>query len=210
MKIELLLNASNYDFNSNSNPTDVENNLKDFCGNICSCLHMTPPELRLYNDADPDGESDPFREPDLYHLSDPLDYPCPFEDDPCAHPLNQVAKYSYFNGVLYVRSDYMREDTLELLQYAVARELTKMWILTNRDKDWYNYPCSEVPESWYLLMIPDAFASVLMTKYHKSKKWDRFGIGELNDSWWNDFSEAIELCEKELKMLEDPDRFYRE
>ena len=90
---------------------------------------MTPPELRLYNDADPDGESDPFREPDLYHLSDPLDYPCPFEDDSCAHSLNQVAKYSYFNGVLYVRSDYMREDTLELLQYAVARELTKMWIL---------------------------------------------------------------------------------
>ena len=35
MKIELLLNVSNYDFNSNSNPTDVENKLKDFCGEIC-------------------------------------------------------------------------------------------------------------------------------------------------------------------------------
>ena len=206
MQIELFLKAPYF----NSDSTEVENHLKDFCSKTCSCLRLTAPELRTYNEADFIGEFDPFSEPNLYHLSDPYDYPCPFEDDPCEHPLDQIAKYSYSEGILYVRWDYLTEENLELLQYTVARELTKMWILTNRDQDWYYYPCSKVPESWYLPMIPDAFASVLMTKNYKSKEWDRFGVCEANDYRWNFFSDAVELCKKELEMLEDPDRFYRE
>lgn len=184
--------------------------LTNFCLAVCAFLKITPPEIRPYHELNSYDRQDPFNEPDFYHLSDPLDVPNPFDDDPCYHPLNHTAKYSYFDNYLYVQSADMLEEVLDLLKYAVARELVKKWILTNRDTDWYHYPCSEVPNSWYLLMIPDAFATVLMTHFNKSEDWDRFNVHEINDSLWNGFSEAIDLCKNEFEMINNPDEFYRE
>ena len=105
----------------------------------------------------------------------------------------------------------MYEDTLEMYQYAIARELTKKWVYQNDQSDWVHYPASDIREDLDKDQIADGFADALMWHFYPSGGWDEYGICDHNQDKYPDrFGEIASMASDELDRILNWNHYYCE
>ena len=123
--------------------------------------------------------------------------------DPSENPSEVAVKYIPETNTLYICSDFITEEHLDAMQYETARELTKMCLYQKDKTGLEKYPESEFKDVADLDRIANAFATVMMTFFHRKDSWywDRHDFAEFNDTMWDDFPDAVKQAKAEVAKL---------
>ena len=134
-----------------------------------------------------------------------------FEIDLSVNLLEAIADYDPTTDELVLRTHCMCKDTLEMFQYAIARELTKKWVYLNDKSDWIHYPGSYIRDNRYMEEFADGLAYACMGHFYPYSPWDGYGICDYNNEKYQDrIYDIIDEAESELKHLLTWENYYCE
>ena len=175
--------------NQRAKKNGPKDQLKRFCGDVCSELKVQPPKIHF------EYEPDLLEDLDYYVSIDCVD-----------NLMIAAARYCETTDTLIISTLYLSLDYFEMLKYAVARMLIIRWMNLNEMSEWYGDFYSRTCNAGYteydlIDALADGLATILVTTRFPIADWSYDRILEYNNYKWRTFSEVIRFATDEMKDL---------